>query len=76
VRELMTGDVICARDTDEVEDIASKMSEAQVRRLPVIDDQERLCGIVSLGDLSREADDDCASEALEGVSEPGGQHQQ
>ena len=30
------------------------MSEAQVRRLPVIDEQERLCGIVSLGDLSRE----------------------
>jgi CBS domain-containing protein len=76
VRELMTDNVICARDSDEVEDIASKMSEAQVRRLPVIDDQERLCGIVSLGDLSREADDDCASEALEGVSEPGGKHQQ
>ncbi|HET7606368.1 MAG TPA: CBS domain-containing protein [Sphingomicrobium sp.] len=76
VRELMTDDVICARDSDDVEDIASKMSEAQVRRLPVIDEQERLCGIVSLGDLSREADDDCASEALEGVSEPGGKHQQ
>ena len=72
----MTGDVICARDSDDVEDIASKMSEAQVRRLPVIDDQERLCGIVSLGDLSREADDDYASEALEGVSEPGGKHSQ
>ena len=76
VRELMTDDVICARDSDDVEDVASKMSEAQVRRLPVIDDNQRLCGIVSLGDLSREADDDCASEALEGVSEPGGKHQQ
>ena len=76
VRELMTDNVICARDSDEIEDIASKMSEAQVRRLPVIDDQERLCGIVSLGDLSREADDDYASEALEGVSEPGGKHSQ
>jgi CBS domain-containing protein len=76
VRELMTDDVICARDTDDLEDVASKMSEAQVRRLPVIDENERLCGIVSLGDLSREADDDCAAEALEGVSEPGGKHQQ
>jgi CBS domain-containing protein len=76
VRELMTDDVICARDSDDIEDVASKMSEAQVRRLPVIDDNQRLCGIVSLGDLSREADDDCASEALEGVSEPGGKHQQ
>ena len=61
VRELMTGDVICARADDDVEEVASKMSEAQVRRLPVIDDQERLCGIVSLGDLSREGDDDCAA---------------
>ena len=76
VRELMTDDVICARTDDDVEDIASKMSEAQVRRLPVVDDQEKLCGIVSLGDLSRDADEDVASEALEGVSEPGGKHQQ
>jgi CBS domain-containing protein len=76
VRELMTDDVICAREDDDVEDIASKMSEAQVRRLPVIDSNQRLCGIVSLGDLSRETDDASASEALEGVSEPGGQHRQ
>ena len=76
VRELMSNDMVCARLDDDVADAASRMSEAQVRRLPVIDDQERLCGIVSLGDLSREADSDCAAEALEGVSQPGGQHQQ
>ncbi len=52
------------------------MSEAQVRRLPVIDDQERLCGIVSLGDLSRESEGERPTQALEGVSQPGGQHQQ
>ena len=76
IRELMTDDVICARLDDSIEDVASRMSEAQVRRLPVIDQDEKLCGIVSLGDLSREADSNCASEALEGVSQPGGQHQQ
>jgi len=76
VRELMTDDIICVREDDDVDEVASKMSEAQVRRLPVIDDQERLCGIVSLGDLSRQADEDAASEALQGVSEPGGKHQQ
>ena len=76
VRELMTDDVICAREDDDIDEVASKMSQAQVRRLPVIDSQERLCGIVSLGDLSREADEDCAAEALQGVSEPGGRHQQ
>ena len=76
VRELMTDDLVIARIDDDVEEVASRMSQAQVRRLPVVDRDERLCGIVSLADLSREADDDCAVEALEGVSQPGGQHQQ
>ncbi len=76
VRELMSDGMICARADDDVEEAATKMSEAQVRRLPVIDDEELLCGIVSLGDLSRETDQDCATEALEGVSERGGSHQQ
>jgi CBS domain-containing protein len=76
VRELMTSGVVCARVEDDVEEVATKMSRAQVRRLPVIDENERLCGIVSLGDLVREADEECAEEALEGVSQPGGQHQQ
>ena len=76
VRDLMSSDVICARDDDDIADAASRMSEVQVRRLPVVAQDEQLCGIVSLGDLSREADSDCASEALEGVSQPGGQHQQ
>jgi CBS domain-containing protein len=76
VRELMTDQVICVREEDDVEDVASRMSSAQVRRLPVIDGDERLCGIVSLGDLSRDGDGDSAAQALEGVSERGGQHQQ
>jgi CBS domain-containing protein len=76
VRELMTNDIVCARIDDEVEEVANKMSEAQVRRLPVIDEQEKLCGIVSLGDLARETDNDTAEQALEGVSQLGGQHRQ
>ena len=76
VRELMSNDIICAREDDDVDDVATKMSEAQVRRLPVIDQEDRLCGIVSLGDLARETSDESAHQALEGVSQPGGQHQQ
>jgi CBS domain-containing protein len=76
VRELMTDDLIVVRVDDDVEEAATKMSDAQVRRLPVIDSDERLCGIVSLGDLARESDDECSQQALEGVSQPGGQHQQ
>ena len=76
VRDLMSNDVICARIDDDCADVASKMSEAQVRRLPVVDEQQKLRGIVSLGDLARETDGESAHEALEGVSQPGGQHQQ
>jgi CBS domain-containing protein len=75
VRELMTRGVVCAREDDDVSETARKMSEEQIRRLPVTDDQGRLCGIVSLGDLARETEKD-AGKALEGVSAPGGQHQQ
>jgi CBS domain-containing protein len=76
VRELMSNDVICARIDEDCDEVAIKMSEAQVRRLPVIDEQERLCGIVSLGDFAREGAIDTAEQALEGVAQPGGQHQQ
>ena len=76
VRDLMSNDIVCAQEDDNVEDVATKMSEAQVRRLPVIDQDQRLCGIVSLGDLARETNSESAHEALEGVSQPGGQHQQ
>jgi len=76
VRDLMTNDIVAAREDYNVEDAAARMGQSQVRRLMVIDDQQRLCGIVSLGDLSRDADTDGASEALEGVSQPGGQHRQ
>jgi CBS domain-containing protein len=76
VRELMTNEIICARPDDDVEDVATKMSRAQVRRLPVIDENERICGIVSLGDLARETDDDSAEQALEGVSAEGERHNQ
>ena len=76
VRDLMSSGIVCARVDDDIEDVASKMSEAQVRRLPVIDESEKLVGIVSLGDLSRETEGETAHQALEGVSAPGGSHQQ
>jgi CBS domain-containing protein len=76
VRELMTDDLIVAKADDDIEEVARKMSAAQVRRLPVIDNDERLCGIISLGDLARETDNEAAEQALEGVTQPGGQHQQ
>ena len=76
VRDLMSDGIICARDDEDVADVAQRMSDEQVRRLPVLDSSDRLVGIVSLGDLSRETGGEAAHHALDGVSEECGQHQQ
>jgi CBS domain-containing protein len=76
ISELMSENIICAHEDDDVKSVAQRMSEEQVRRLPVVDSEDRLVGIVSLGDLTRETSGEAAHQALEGVSSPGGQHQQ
>lgn len=76
VRELMTADVTCASEDDDVEDIAMRMSDEQVRRLPVVDQQGKLIGIVTLADISRSDQGEAASVALGGITDPGGEHSQ
>ena len=76
VRQLMTNDVVTVREDDDIDDVAARMSKAQVRRLPVVDGQQKLCGIVSLADLTQNGSDDAAEQALEGIDQPGGRHQQ
>ena len=76
VADLMSEDVVCARDTDDVLAIAQQMSDKQVRRMPVVDSDDKLVGMVSLGDLSRQSQDAAAETVLAGVTAPGKQHQQ
>jgi CBS domain-containing protein len=77
VRDVMTEEVVYCFEDDEVEAVALKMSDRQVRRMPVLSrDDETLVGIVSLGDLSRSDHDEAASIALDGISDPGGEHNQ
>ena len=76
VRDLMSDGIICAHEDDDIDDVAKRMSDEQVRRLPVLDSDEKLVGIVSLGDLARESRGEAAHEALEGVSAQGGEHTQ
>lgn len=71
VRDAMTGELIFCYEDDTVENAAAIMEEKQIRRLPVMDRNQRLCGIVSLGDLAtRNRDDRLSGEVLERVSEP------
>ena len=72
VQEIMTPEVIYCFDDEDVKDVAKKMEEKQVRRLPVLNREKRLVGIVSLGDLAvRTGKEKLAGEVLERVSEPG-----
>jgi CBS domain-containing protein len=71
VADVMTRNVQTCSVEDDVEDVAQQMRDLQVRRLLVVDEQERLLGIVSLGDLAMEMEDQrLAGRVLEGISEP------
>jgi CBS domain-containing protein len=72
VRDVMTPEVIYCFEDEDVKEVARKMEDAQVRRLPVLNRNKRLVGIVSLGDLAlRTGKEKLAGEILGRVSEPG-----
>lgn len=70
VREVMSERVLYCFEDDSVEDVAENMASNQIRRLPVLTREKRLCGIVSLGDVAVKGSDKAAEEALDGISRP------
>jgi CBS-domain-containing membrane protein len=76
LREVMSGEPRYVFEDESVEKAAASMAEQQVQRMPVLNRDKRLVGIISLGDLAREAGGAVGGKALAGVSRPGGQHTQ
>jgi CBS domain-containing protein len=77
VRDAMTSEIKYCYDDQTVEEVTRNMGEQRIRRLPVMNRDKRLVGILSLGDLAQEEDcQDDAGEALCGISRPGGEHSQ
>ena len=71
VREVMSEQIYWAYDDDTVDKAVQIMCDHQVRRLPIMDRDKRLVGIVSLGDLAVESgEEDAAAEALSEISKP------
>ncbi|MFK0300088.1 CBS domain-containing protein [Brevundimonas sp. NPDC090276] len=70
VVEFLSRDALVVRADDELKVALDLMSSRQVRRLPVVDKDGRLVGIVSLGDLSTRVKEKYAGEALEEISRP------
>jgi len=76
VREVMTEDVKYCFEDEELEHVAHNMGEIQVRRLPVVNRDKRLVGILALGDIAVALGPEPAGVAIEGISRPGGEYSQ
>jgi CBS domain-containing protein len=76
IRDVMSQEIkYCFADQD-VEEVTQDMADIQVRRLPVLDRDKRMVGILSLGDIAMKSDNGAAADALSGISRPGGAHNQ
>jgi CBS domain-containing protein len=69
VGEILSTEVLCCEDTQKVEEVARHMSDEQVRRMPVINTDKQLLGVVSIGDLAQHLDPGLVGEVLKGVTE-------
>ena len=76
VREVMSVEqVLYCYEDEDLDHVAKNMGDEKVRRLPVVNRDKRLVGIVSLGDLAQKPGE-AAHQAMKGVTQPGGIHKQ
>jgi CBS domain-containing protein len=76
VRDVMSGEVRFCYDDEDAAHVARNMADQQVRRLPVVNRDKRLVGILALADLATQGGARHAGDALQGISQAGGQHSQ
>jgi CBS domain-containing protein len=69
VQAIMTEKVLYCFENDAIEDVAENLAKNQVHRMPVLDKNKRLLGVVSLGDLGRLGKKDIAGAALCGIAQ-------
>jgi CBS domain-containing protein len=74
VREVMTADVRYVFEDEDLSHVADNMAEQQVRRLPVVNRDKRLVGVLSLGDLTSATGPQFAGRALAGISRQSGRY--
>ena len=67
-RDVMTKGVLYCREDEDLDDAARTMELKQVRRLPVINKQKRMVGILALGDISSACEQEQSGEVLQAVS--------
>jgi CBS domain-containing protein len=70
VSECMTSPAITVFTETALEECFDLMEENQIRRVPVLDEDERCCGMVSIADISRHAQSQTAAEVIKYISQP------
>jgi CBS domain-containing protein len=76
VGDVMTKDVRYCFEDDETDEVCQNLGDQQIRRIPVVNKDKRLVGILSLGDLAISDGIGGTGETLAAISRPGGQHTQ
>jgi len=76
VAEAMSKEVLYCFSDQGLDEVLQNMADTKVRRMPVLNREKRLVGILSLGDVALVDDPDVTGEALSEISEPGGKHSQ
>jgi len=76
VSEVMSAEVRYCFDDDPVQDVLDNMGDIQVRRLPVVNRDKKLVGIISISDLASAGAPDDAGLALKDITRPSGLHSQ
>jgi len=74
IRDIMSPEVLYCFDDQELDDVAKNMGDVKVRRMPVVNRDKRLVGIISIGDVACNEDLETAGDAVAQVSQPGGPH--
>ncbi|HLQ91931.1 MAG TPA: CBS domain-containing protein [Xanthobacteraceae bacterium] len=67
-RDVMTNDIHCCREDDDLAKALRHMEELKIRRLPVINKSKRMVGMLSLGDISHMASGDLLTKTVKSVS--------
>lgn len=74
VGEAMSAEVLYCFEDEDVEQVCRNLGDLQIRRLPVMDRNKRLVGILSFGDLATEGNGRGIDDALADISHSGGPH--
>jgi CBS domain-containing protein len=72
VRDVMTRDIKYCYEDEELDHVSRNMAENQVKRLPVVNRDKRLVGILAVADIAGHEDAEVTGEAVEGITRPGG----